>query len=1174
MPLPAATEPHLLHFDLAGSDAGHGYTLHVAQQRFALSPHSRATRSDARAENPFLRLLPDEAVSHYAEAALPSDAVALMWVTRPEEVDGLVTDSLVSLGIHVPREARLRDVRHKLGAPPEEEIHPKLAFRGLQKSLLRSDLQALHAMPDLIAAVQDPYETAVSLLFQHPELINFNAKAATGGPVTVIERCIRRALSQYGLLVESIRNHPADWSRMVRAQDVDGSPLLDDEGQPAFVSELHGDVRAALPNVLSRALVLVNQEEDLRGQSWSLQYGNTVGDYAGRVAPKAQALKTALRGAGDVRWRLKNLTPTSGLEFEPDVRFTPAAPGINWRAEGTWSSNDERAVGPFDEIAQKALAEGRLHAVFNAISGVLQPAPGRARTYIVALSGAEAGRTAQGECRLNGDGTALEYLITTNSGPYNDAYFAVKEGDRLRKLHSIAVRNAGNSGNLMVVLKNHWLRHLSAYVEFVDAAGRAKAAPGWNSRFPLPGTRYDDHPTKRYVGMVGPVETMMGIPLPTESSHFSVPVPDDAATVRFVWGGLGQGRNDDVACPAGAIMTVIVEMALPVVMLAAGAGLTASGGLLKLVRKQPVIGAVLAHFTSLFIALNDDPAKAVWLITKKLIPAAAKAVLGELSQYIAGKIIEGGAKKALPFINMAMFLADAAATMAQLAQTTSAVRQSPRAHVTEITRTIDLRITITSSRLYKKFPDHHHHLAVVVAYDSGATLPKLVKPLPPETISDDIVVDFSDVPAAGNLRVLVFFYAENDWQSGQGASAWTKAEGAAGSHTLVVPAIEIEINEVPLGKWSVYEHMQKLVMRDGRRAWQAGPPPQATKATPSPVHGTIEKLHAITMAQYPEMIGYAWQATDQDLPPDETGKPPTANSLFVQQNLSVLQRPQEGHAKSSVGFSISGGIAYDMVSPDDGSGRNFFVDPSRGVYDEVTNRAGGFHLRRVRVAYGKTPDFNPRRNESWGRFPDSVDGMVVHPHGYVFAIRRGTHKLYRITLPDIAASDDHAPMATLSSGEGARDGLMKSPIAVALALDARVLVLESGNNKRVQCFDVNGNPVAYFADPAKPGKTPILTLRSDGAAFTLLDMAVEAKGHIFILGHTGSGKSPADYRLDLYDPAGVYLTSTGNFTAARITVDLLRNVFALNYEVLDTSGRRPEPGVSQWRPPAPTKPKL
>ncbi|HVH34510.1 MAG TPA: hypothetical protein VM847_10410, partial [Tahibacter sp.] len=708
MPLPSATEPHLLHFDLAPAEAG--YTLHVAQKQFALSRHSRATQADAREENPFLRLLADDAVSHYADVALPSDAVALMWVTQPVQVDGLMTERLVSMGIHMPREARLRDVRRKLTALPDEEIHPKLAFRGLQKNLLQNQLQSLHSMPDKLAAVQDAYETAISLLFQHPELINLNAGAATGGPVTVIERCIRRALSQYSLLIDAIRSHPSDWSRMVRAKDEDGSPLTDDEGQPAFVSELHRDVVAALPNVLSRALVLVNQEEDLRGQSWSLQYGNTVGDYAGRVAPKAQALKTALRGAGDVRWRLKNLTPTSGLEFEHDVRFTPAAAGINWRAEGTWSSNDERAAGPFDEAAQKALAEGRLYAVFNAISGVLQPAPGRARTYIVALSGAEAGKTAQGECRLNGDGTALEYLITTNSGPYGDAYFAIKEGDRLRKLHSIAVRNAGNSGNLMVVLKNHWLRHLSAYVEFLDAAGRAKAAPGWSSRFPVPGTRYDDHPTKRYVGIVGPVETMMGIPLPTESSHFAVPVPDDAATVRFVWGGLGQGRNDDVACPAGAIMTVIVEMALPVVMLAAGAGLTASGGLLKLVRKQPVIGAVLAHFTSLFIALNDDPAKAVWLITKKLIPAAAKAVLGELSQYIAGKIIEGGAKKALPFINMAMFLADAAATAAQLAQTTSAIRQSPRAHVTEITRSIDLRITITSSKLYKKFPDHHHHL--------------------------------------------------------------------------------------------------------------------------------------------------------------------------------------------------------------------------------------------------------------------------------------------------------------------------------------------------------------------------------------------------------------------------------------------------------------------------------
>lgn len=253
------------------------------------------------------------------------------------------------------------------------------------------------------------------------------------------------------------------------------------------------------------------------------------------------------------------------------------------------------------------------------------------------------------------------------------------------------------------------------------------------------------------------------------------------------------------------------------------------------------------------------------------------------------------------------------------------------------------------------------------------------------------------------------------------------------------------------------------------------------------------------------------------------------------------------------------------------SGRSFFIDPTRGVYHETNNRAGGFRLRRVAIDYRNPPDFKLRRDDSRGRFPDSADGMVLHPHGYLFAIRRGTHKLYRITLPDSATSDEDAPMATLCSGEGSRHGLMKSPMAVALALDGCVLMLESGNGKRVQCFDVNGNPVAYFTDPVSKNRTPVLALRSEGGSLTLLDMAVEAKGHIFILGYTGSGKKPEDYRLDLYDPAGTYLTSTGNFTAGRITVDLLRNVFALNYEVLDTNS--PEPGVSQWRPPAPSKPR-
>ena len=1163
----ATSERHLLHFDLKGRDAA--YTFHVAQREYPIARHTPNTLSDARASNGFLHHLPDADLSHYADVALPADAVALMWVTEPVMIDGVQAERIVSMGIHVPREARLRDVRRNLHLLHAEEPHPKLAYRKAGQKLLHDQRLSLEAAPDQIAAVQDPYEIAVALLFQHPELINLNKDAATGGPVTVIEACIRRALSKSMILIDQIEAHLDDWSHPVRAMDGD-LPAVDDKGDPVFVLELHPDVAAALPAVVQRALVLVKQSEELRNQSWSVEYGSTVADYAGSVRPKPHVMAEAdtLRASGDVNWRLKNLTPSDGLQFEPDVRFVPAAPGKNWRADGVWSSEDDLAVGAFDDAAQKALAAQRLHLVFGPISGPLLPVAGKAGVYSVSLSAAGSSQRAHGECRLNAEGSALQFLVSTTDGPFDQTYFAIGTPGALKKVHAVLVRDGGSNGNLTVVVKNHWLRHLSAYVEFLDSAGRPKAPPNWTSRFPIPGTSFDDHPTLRYVDVVGPVETMMGIPLSADSSHLNVPVPVDAAVVRFVWGGLGQGRNDPVACPAGAVMTVVVEMALPIVMLVAGAGLTASGGLLKILREKPILGALLAAFTGFYIA--NDPAKAVTTIGKKLIPVVAKAGLGKLSEYIASKIMEGGAKKAIPFINVALFLADTAATVAQLAQTYNATRQSPRAHRTEITRSIDLRITITSSKVYKKFPDHHHHLGVVVAYDSGATLPKLVKALPKETISEDIVVEFKDVPAAGKLRVLVFFYAENDWQSGQGASDWMKAEGNSGGARLVVPPIEIAVNEVPLGHWSIYEHMQKIVLRDKRHVWQAGPPPQATKTTSWPIRGKIEKRHAITMAQYSQFVGYAWQATDLDLPPDDPTKPPTSASLFTLQNLSVLQHPQDRYGTPTVGTTASGGIAYDLVSPDDGSGRNFYLDPTRGVFDEDTNPTGGHHLRRVVLDYTYAPQFPMRGGDSFGRFPDAVDGMVVHPHGYVFAIRRGYHKIYRIELPDNGMADNEAPMSTLYSGEGKRVGLLSSPLAISLALDGRVLILEEGNNGRVQCFDVNGNPVAYFKDTATQKPTPILELRKN-PNFSLLDMAVEAKGHIFILGHTGAGKLPGDYRLDLYDPSGAFLTSTPNFTAARITVDLLRNIFAMNYEVLDHASRRPEPGISQWRPPAPPK---
>ena len=86
------------------------------------------------------------------------------------------------------------------------------------------------------------------------------------------------------------------------------------------------------------------------------------------------------------------------------------------------------------------------------------------------------------------------------------------------------------------------------------------------------------------------------------------------------------------------------------------------------------------------------------------------------------------------------------------------------------------------------------------------------------------------------------------------------------------------------------------------------------------------------------------------------------------------------------------------------------------------------------------------------------------------------------------------------------------------------------------------------------------------AGATYLSMAAEPKGHMYILSYTGDGSSPEDYQLDIYQPNGPWLTRTAGLNAAKIVVDMWRNLYTLNYEALEGAGARTEPSVSTWVP--------
>jgi hypothetical protein len=225
-------------------------------------------------------------------------------------------------------------------------------------------------------------------------------------------------------------------------------------------------------------------------------------------------------------------------------------------------------------------------------------------------------------------------------------------------------------------------------------------------------------------------------------------------------------------------------------------------------------------------------------------------------------------------------------------------------------------------------------------------------------------------------------------------------------------------------------------------------------------------------------------------------------------------------------------------------------------------------LRAVSLEPGRPIIASP--GQSFGRFTFPQDDLAIHPAGYAVALNTATCKLQVVRLTALKA-DAGAPAAAILAGEGTRPGLLSNPVSVACALD-RIVVLQAGTANyypqgSVCAFDFKGNPVNCFA-----GGAWLTGLHPEGPAnVVVVDLSVESKGYLYVLKYLEpvSGQVLAsDYRLDIYNPDGSFLTQVVGLAAARLQVDLWRNLFTLNYEILQGSGRT-EPSVAGWIPSTP-----
>ncbi|RDD82188.1 hypothetical protein DVJ77_07100 [Dyella tabacisoli] len=1179
-----ASERHLLHFDATSSlQRDHTLTYYAGLTPHRIHAHTKATRSDARVGNPLLQRMPDTRLSHYLEVDLPTDSVMVTYLARATEVEGAPTEDFLSLAVHVPREGRQRLYENRLLRGVSQEQHPKLAWlleddevRQELSPLLHSDAALLET--ELLHDLIDPFETASTLLFQHPSLINLNTEHGGAIPALILRDCVGRALRKRSRLLDEIRRLGEQWSRRVPMLDADGKVVTDAEGT-IFTIEVHEGVRRHMGAPMGLALKYSQQMEELQGQTWRMQYGQTVEEH--RPARAKQQGKRPLLQADQTRWTLKALSTMNGVSTGA-VSFDPPREGGLEINEG-WSSSDPT---PMSKDIVDALIEGRMFVRVetaddaNAWKGgfaAQPPKQERETVFEAAYRSGSAGADAfTVDLRLDDLQVDLYLHVrmhSTSNKVLRTAHLYVREPNGVeRSVWSAAPTTKGKYGQLRVDMKNEWLRHLVAYAEFFDASGRVIKPENFPGNMPSSLSPYfDHHDTKRYIDLIDPVTTIFGVPIPADTQTLKIDVPESASSVKLYWGGLGTGEFDATVCLLGILCTAVIEMALPIYLLVKGASEKNTGIIHNLMKDPKVRMGIyslgIGVTTGYAFGASQDPGKTIGRVATVVLPKLAKLEAKKFSLYLAQKAGEAVAKRAVPLINLAFLALDTTITLMQLAQTTAAVLQSPFYYTTELTRTFDLRGRVLPDPAFNKFPDHHDRMVVRVLYDSGNTLPVQEIRLPGETLSKPLPFEFNGIAAGGRVKVMVFFYAANGWQSAMGASGWVDAKGAQGSSVLALDVV-VKNALIPLSRQSVYEHRQSIVFEGGRHRWKQRPAPTTTITTaPTDDGHRLLSMGGITVAQRPGMLGYSWQANGLNRPRDRPG-PPTDGAMHTMQNLSLLEDPEASYASSPLGFSLPCGVAYDLGSAEDGSGASFYLDPSGGDYDDIRNPAGGYHLRRIALSLHEKPLFEPGKRESWGRFSAPVDRFVVHPQGYAAGVSADTSKLYLLKLA-APKKNEEATVASPYSGEGERVGLLLQPCAIAVALDGRLLVLEQGNN-RIQSFDISGNPVPYFKPKGQTEKSAVLPLRQVGAmGTTYLDLSVEAKGYLFVLAYDGNGSQPEHYRIDIYEPDGSFLVSTPRVAAARIAVDLARSLYTLNWETLSGPDRRTEPSLSMWLPPPP-----
>ncbi|MBH2009864.1 MAG: hypothetical protein I8H71_09225 [Xanthomonadaceae bacterium] len=707
----------------------------------------------------------------------------------------------------------------------------------------------------------------------------------------------------------------------------------------------------------------------------------------------------------------------------------------------------------------------------------------------------------------------------------------------------------GGARTVSFTVENWYLRYLGLYVRFLDGAGNPMAVSSLPQETQLQFVPALSGTYDAFLSLVNQELVVLGIPIRQNKQSYSVTVPDSAASIQILAGGLGSGSNSyPHTVTPGAVMTVVLDLAVPGIFLA----LSAVDGYASLTTELSTQTQLLIDSAKIFLLTMTDAVvggvyKDASVFTNLAGPLASTLKDGATALYaeIKANVKIGEAEEAvascIPFgIGLAFQAVMALGVAAQIAETSAEIANAPWTFVTQVDATHDLTVTLNHDPLDTAgFPATATYYTLRAVCDGGSPAESGRIAMQGTTRTEPLSYTFNNLPAGGKVTVTAAFYSDTDWLTGAGSTgAVDNAQDAA--------ALTIKENLVPLTTATQYAHKEKLGLdSSGKHIWIAGPQPAATPANCNNVSGSLCNLQGITVSETFGNVGYVWQSYSAGVPSFGSG---AAGQLYQFANISFTQDPQSGWMHSGGGFPSPPRLAYSRSSP---TSQNFYIDTS----------TGNAMVRRINMTQvGVAPTFDsPRGGQAVGSFNFPSDAFLIHPTGKLISINAALGKLEVLVPSATPVPDASAPLAQAFAGPGSREGLLNGPACAVVAPGGAILVLEQGGN-RIQAFDTGANPAPFFAGQST------MQLKAQTGGVQYLDMAIEFVGYLYVL---SLNSNTGIYSLDIYTPAGALLATTSGMNASKLAIDLFRNVYTLNFETIQPVGNLTEPSVSQWIPSTP-----